>query len=99
MVTTPYKESTKVLKISSHPLTTSFVTRDCRLRLFAHMHGQGVGNLTVFARDADGSLQQLHQEHGAQPDMDINAWRRLKVCQEKIIQNFMELKHRLSWKA
>ena len=80
MVTNPYKGSTKVVKILSRPLTTNFVTRDCRLRLFAHMHGQGVGNLTVFARDAEGSLQQLHQEQGAQPDMDINAWKRLKVC-------------------
>lgn len=60
------------------------VTRDCRLRLFTHMHGQGVGNLTVFARYGDGSLHQLHQEHGAQPDMDINAWRRIKVS---IFQN------------
>jgi len=48
------------------------------------MHGQGVGNLTVFARYGDGSLHQLHQEHGAQPDMDINAWRRIKVELEGI---------------
>ena len=55
------------------------IARDCRLRFFAHMHGQGVGNLTVFARDGEGSLRQLHQEQGAQPDMDINAWRRIQV--------------------
>ena len=49
------------------------------MRFFVHMHGQGVGNLTVFARDGEGSLRQLHQEQGAQPDMDINAWRRIQV--------------------
>ena len=53
------------------------------------MHGQGVGNLSVLARDGDGSLQQLHQEHGAQPDMDINAWRRLKVYQDSMFQNIL----------
>jgi len=76
-------EAGEQAKLWSPPLTKS-QPRDCRLRLFAHMHGQGVGNLTVFARDADGYLQQLHQEHGAQPDMDINAWRRLKVELEGI---------------
>ena len=55
------------------------IVRDCRLRFFAHTHGQGVGNLTVFARDGEGSLRQLQQEQGAQPDMDINAWRRIQV--------------------
>ena len=97
MVTILTQESTKVkgdsgFLIAMYPFP---IARDCRLRFFAHMHGQGVGNLTVFARDGEGVLRQLHQEQGAQPDMDINAWRRIQVNLRSSSSSY-RLKHRLS---
>ena len=59
--------------------TSSSYFRDCRMRFFVHMHGQGVGNLTVYRRSQDNILTPLLEIHGSEPSMDVNAWQRKKV--------------------
>ena len=49
------------------------------MRFFVHMHGQGVGNLTVYRRSQDNTLTPLLEIHGSEPSMDVNAWKRQKV--------------------
>ena len=52
------------------------------MRFFVHMHGQGVGNLTVYRRSQDNILTPLLEIHGSEPSMDINAWKRKKVIMD-----------------
>jgi len=62
------------------PRFTSGQTRDCRIRFFYHIHGLGVGNLTVYIRSKDGgTLIQKVRFEGSAPNMDINKWKRHEV--------------------
>jgi hypothetical protein len=49
------------------------------MRLFVHLHGQGVGNLTVYSRTGDGRMVELLKMEGSAPGSDINKWKRKKV--------------------
>jgi len=53
-------------------------TRDCRLRFFSHMHGAGVGNLTIYNWTSDGALTPLKQINEAEM-MDVNKWVRQDI--------------------
>jgi len=61
------------------PILTANQSRDCKMRFFSHMHGQGVGNLTVYVRARNGNLTKIFRLEGSAPDMDINKWRRQTV--------------------
>ena len=52
--------------------------RDCVLRFFSHMHGHGLGNLTVYMKTSDGAMDNLHQVNGME-QMDVNKWKRNEV--------------------
>jgi len=62
------------------PRFTPGQSEDCRMRFFYHIHGLGVGNLTVYIRSKDGgTLIQKVRFEGSAPNMDINKWRRHEV--------------------
>ena len=53
--------------------------RTCVMRFFSHMHGRGVGNLTVYIRTtSDGSMDAIHHVNGIEI-MDVNRWKRNEV--------------------
>ena len=53
--------------------------RSCVMRFFSHMHGHGLGNLTVFLRTTeDGAMDAIHHVNGIEM-MDINKWKRNEV--------------------
>ena len=50
--------------------------RTCQMRFFSHMHGRGVGNLTVYIRNkADGTMTDVLNIYGTDV-MDVNKWKR-----------------------
>ena len=74
------------------------IFRDCRLRLFVHMHGQGVGNLTVYQRNDIGDLTQIGEKiEGSAPHFDINKWMKKTVRKQSPHSSMAFLS--LSWRA
>ena len=52
--------------------------RNCIMRFFSHMHGHGLGNLTIYIRDKEDTLTPALQINGFDR-MDINKWKRQEV--------------------
>lgn len=59
------------------PLMQPTVAGDCTFRMFFHMHGRGVGTLTLYHQSRIGELHQLWQAGGPVDHVDINKWQRL----------------------
>ena len=54
----------------------SSANQTCQMRFFSHMHGHGLGNLTVYIRNkADGAMTALLTVNGIDV-MDVNKWKR-----------------------
>ena len=61
----------------SPPIAPS--TLSCAMRFFSHMHGHGLGNLTVYIRTTgDGNMTSVHHDNGIE-HMDVNKWMRNEV--------------------
>jgi len=80
--------------LRSPPIKPS--SKDCHLRLFSHIHGPRVGNLTIYTWLSDGSLTPVKQV-GGEDWADTNKWFRQDIELESSQQFQVVIEATIGW--